>query len=173
MRIKAWFSILILGLVLALIAFTFNKTYNYQLKKMKSRFTVLTLGVDDLKKSFMFYHEGLGLPSQGIIGKEFEHGDVAFFDLQNEMKLALYSRGNLAWDSNVKKERSSATEFSIGYTVRSSEEVDSIMALAKSAGAKIPKPAQKTFWGGYAGYFQDPDGHLWEILWNPGFLPAD
>jgi len=88
------------------------------------------------------------------------------------MKLALYSRGNLAWDSNIKKEQSSATEFSIGYTVRSSEEVDLAMALAKSAGAKIPKPAQKTFWGGYAGYFQDPDGYLWEILWNPNFLPA-
>jgi predicted lactoylglutathione lyase len=140
---------------------------------MESRFTVLTLGVEDLEKSFRFYHNGLGLPSQGIIGKEFEHGEVAFFDLPHGMKLALWSRENLAWDSKVAKQDSAATEFSIGYTVRNKEEVDTIMALAKKAGAKITKPAQKAFWGGYSGYFQDPDGHLWEIAWNPQLLPED
>jgi hypothetical protein len=140
---------------------------------MESRFTVLTLGVDDIEKSFKFYHHGLGLPSQGIIGKEFEHGEVAFFDLPHGMKLALYSRENLAWDSNVAKQDSSATEFSIGYTTRSREEVDTIMALAKKAGAIIRKPAQKAFWGGYSGYFQDPDGHLWEIAWNPQLIPEE
>ena len=140
---------------------------------MEPRFTILTLGVDNLEESFQFYHDGLGLPSVGIIGKEYEHGDAVFFDLKHGMKLALYSRENLAWDAKIDRENPSATEFSIGYTVRSKEEVDSIMESAKKAGAKIPKPAQAAFWGGYAGYFQDPDGHLWEIIWNPQLLPED
>jgi len=140
---------------------------------MKPRISMITLGVDDLEKSYKFYHEGLGLPSQGIIGKEYKRGEIALFDLKNGMKLSLYSRENLAWDSKVVKKNSAATEFSIGYAVRKKEEVDSIMALAKKAGARISKPAQKAFWGGYHGYFQDPDGHLWEILWNPQFLPED
>lgn len=140
---------------------------------MKPRFTVLTLGVDDLEKSFKFYHEGLGFPSQGIVGKEFEHGDVAFFDLPHGMMLALYSRENLAWDAKVAKQGPSTTEFSIGYMTRNKAEVDSVMELARKAGAKIVKPAEPAFWGGYSGYFQDPDGHLWEILWNPQFQPED
>lgn len=140
---------------------------------MEPRFTVLTLGVDNLERSFKFYHEGLGLPSAGIIGKEFPHGEVAFFDLKHGIKLALYSRENLAWDSKAAKGHPAATEFSIGYTVKSKEEVDAIMNLAKKAGARISKPAQKAFWGGYSGYFQDPDGHLWEIAWNPQLMPED
>lgn len=140
---------------------------------MEARFTVLTLGVDSVEKSFKFYSEGLGLPSKGIIGKEFEHGEAAFFDLKHGMKLALYSRKDLAWDAKLAKENSAATEFSIGYNVKTREEVDAVMALAKKAGAKITKTAQDTFWGGYAGYFQDPDGHLWEIIWNPKLLPED
>ena len=141
--------------------------------KMESRFTTLTLSVDDLEKSYKFYHEGLGLPSKGIIGKEFEHGEVAFFDLKNGMILALFSRDNLAWDSQLKKGKPSSTEFSIGYNTRNKTEVDSIMAQAKSAGANIVKPAQKTFWGGYGGYFRDPDGHLWEIAFNPDLIPQE
>jgi len=140
---------------------------------MESRFTILTLGVDNLEKSYKFYHEGLGLASKGIVGKEFEHGDVAFFDLKNGITLALYSRDNLAWDSQLKKSEPSSTEFSIGYNTRNESEVETIMALAKKAGAKIAKPAQKTFWGGYGGYFQDPDGHLWEIAYNPNLIPQD
>lgn len=140
---------------------------------MKPRFSLITLGVDNLEKAFEFYHKGLGLPSKGIIGTEFERGETVLFDLQHGMKLALYSRENLAWDAEIGKDAPSATEFSIGYAVRSKKEVDSIMALAKKAGAKIAKPAQKTFWGGYGGYFQDLDGHLWEILFNPNFLPED
>jgi uncharacterized glyoxalase superfamily protein PhnB len=140
---------------------------------MEARFTVLTLGVDSVEKSFRFYYEGLGLPSKGIMGKEFEHGEAAFFDLKHGMKLALYSRKDLAWDAKLAKENSAATEFSIGYNVKTREEVDAVMALAKKAGAKITKTAQDTFWGGYAGYFQDPDGHLWEIIWNPNLLPED
>ena len=140
---------------------------------LESRFTVLTLGVDDLEKSFKFYHESMGLASKGIIGKEFEHGDIAFFDLKNGMVLALYSKDNLAWDSHLKKGNPSSTEFSIGYTTRNEAEVDRIMEHAKKAGAKIARPAQKTFWGGYSGYFQDPDGHLWEIAYNPNLIPQN
>ena len=138
---------------------------------MEPRFTILTLGVSDLEKSFRFYHDGLGLPSKGIVGKEYEHGEVAFFDLDHGMKLALWPRRDLAWDSRMEQEAPSSTEFSIGYTTRSEAEVDSIMERARAAGATIPKPAHKTFWGGYAGYFQDPDGHLWEIAYNPSLLP--
>jgi uncharacterized glyoxalase superfamily protein PhnB len=141
--------------------------------KMEARFTVLTLGVDDLEKSYKFYHEGLGLASKGVVGKEFEHGAVVFFDLKNGMTLALYSRDNLAWDSHVKKSEASPTEFSIGYNTRNQPEVDTLMAQAKKAGAKVVRPAQKTFWGGYSGYFQDPDGHLWEIAFNPNFIPQE
>ncbi len=140
---------------------------------MEPRFSILTLGVNDLKKSFKFYHEGLGFPSKGIVGQEFEHGEAAFFDLKNGIILAIYPRKDLAWDSKVTEVSSSATEFSIGYLTKNKEEVDTIMKLVKKAGAIITKPAQKAFWGGYAGYFQDPDKHLWEILWNPQLIPED
>jgi uncharacterized protein len=140
---------------------------------MEPRFSILTLGVNDLKKSFKFYHKGLGFPSKGIVGKEFEHGEAAFFDLKNGLILAIYSRKNLSWDSKTTEEAPSTTEFSIGYLTKNKNEVDSIMKLAEKAGAVVTKPAQKAFWGGYAGYFQDPDGHLWEILWNPQLIPED
>ena len=154
--------------LLLLIAFIQIKNFNM---KLESRFTVLTLGVNDLEKSFKFYHEGLELASKGIVGKEFEHGEIAFFDLKNGMTLALYSKDNLAWDSQLKKGSSSSTEFSIGYNTRTEAEVDSILQQEKKAGARIARPAQKTFWGGYSGYFQDPDGHLWEIAYNPNLIP--
>ena len=134
---------------------------------MKPRITVLTIGVDDLKESLKFYRDGLGLKTDGIIGEEFEYGAVAFFDLENGMKLALWPRKSLAKDSGMKVTPASTTEFSIGHNVASKKEVDAVMEQAKKAGAKITKTAQKTFWGGYAGYFQDPDGHLWEVAWNP------
>jgi catechol 2,3-dioxygenase-like lactoylglutathione lyase family enzyme len=134
---------------------------------MKPRITVITLGVDDLEKSLVFYRDGLGLPTEGIVGTEFEHGAVAFFDLQPGLMLALWSRDNIAHDTTLDKTAHSPTEFTIGHNVGSKKEVDAVMAQAKRAGAKITKPAGKTFWGGYAGYFQDPDGHLWEIVWNP------
>ena len=134
---------------------------------MKPRITVITLGVDDLERSLRFYRDGLGLPTQGIIGQEFEHGAVAFFELQHGLMLALYSRANIAWDSTIALQASSATEMTIGHNVASKAEVDAVMDLAQRAGAKIAKPAGDTFWGGYAGYFQDPDDHLWEVVWNP------
>jgi uncharacterized protein len=136
---------------------------------MKPRITIITLGVSDLEKSLKFYRDGLGLPTQGIVGTEFEHGAVAFFDLQNGLKLAIWPRNNIAYDANISLGAPSATEFTIGHNVASKNEVDEVMEQAKSAGATIIKPAQDTFWGGYAGYFQDPDGHLWEAAWNPQF----
>jgi predicted lactoylglutathione lyase len=134
---------------------------------MKPRITLLTLGVDDLDKSLVFYRDGLGLPTEGIVGTEFEYGTVAFFDLQNGVKLTLWPRKSLAHDLNIPLQSRSATDVTIGHNVASKEEVDAAMEQAKRAGAKIIKPAQDTFWGGYAGYFQDPDDHVWEIAWNP------
>lgn len=140
---------------------------------MKPRITVLTIGVNDLKKSLKFYRDGLGLKTDGIVGEEFEYGAVVFFDLQNGLKFALYPRKSLAHDADIPQTPPSTTEFSIGHNVNSKKEVDMVMAQAKKVGAKIIKPAQKTFWGGYAGYFQDPDGHLWEIAWNPAWKFED
>jgi catechol 2,3-dioxygenase-like lactoylglutathione lyase family enzyme len=140
---------------------------------VKARITVLTIGVDDLERALRFYSEGLGLPTPGIIGREFEHGAVAFFDLQPGLKLAIWPRDSLAHDTGIQKTPRSPTELSIGHNVRSKEEVDAVMAQAERAGATIIKAARKTFWGGYAGYFADPDGHLWEIAFNPDLMPTD
>ncbi|MFC0470432.1 VOC family protein [Halalkalibacter kiskunsagensis] len=134
---------------------------------MKPRITVITLGVDDLERSVSFYRDGLGLPTQGIVGKEFEHGAVAFFEFQAGLKLALWNRKDLAHEANVHQTPPSPTECTIGHNVSSKEEVDQVMEQAKSAGATITDPAHDTFWGGYSGHFQDPDGHLWEVVWNP------
>ena len=134
---------------------------------MKPRITLLTLGVDDLERAVRFYRDGLGWKTEGIVGKEFEHGAVAFFDLQAGLKLALWPRKSLSHDSGLPISRPSSTDIYLAHNVRSQGEVDAVMAEAKAAGATIVKPAQKTFWGGYAGYFQDPDDHLWEVVWNP------
>lgn len=135
---------------------------------MEPHITVLTLGVDDLERAYEFYREGLGLHSEGIIGKEFEHGAVAFFDLQAGLKLAVWPRKSIAHDSGLPLAGPSATDFTIGHNVFSKAEVDAVLQEASQAGAVIVKPAQETFWGGYAGYFQDPDGHVW----NPHLQPA-
>jgi catechol 2,3-dioxygenase-like lactoylglutathione lyase family enzyme len=138
---------------------------------MKPRITLLTLGVDDLERAVAFYRDGLGFVTQGIVGKEFEYGAVAFFDLQSGLKLALWPRASIARDANVPRAAMNPTELTMGHNVSSKNEVDAVMEQAKRAGALIAKPAANTFWGGYAGYFQDPDGHLWEIAWNPNLLP--
>ena len=135
---------------------------------MTPQITLLTLGVADLERAVAFYRDGLGFSTQGIIGKEFENGAVAFFNLQPGLKLALWPRQSLAADCGLAVQPPSATELSIGHNVASQEEVDTVMAQAAQAGATIVKPAAKTFWGGYAGYFQDPDGHLLEVAFNPG-----
>jgi catechol 2,3-dioxygenase-like lactoylglutathione lyase family enzyme len=140
---------------------------------MKARISVLTLGVADLERSLAFYRDGLKLPTQGIVGREFEHGAVAFFDLANGMKLAIWAQHDLAHDSGLPKAPASATSFSIGHNVSRRSEVDEIMEEAAGAGARIVKPAEKTFYGGYAGYFTDPDEHLWEVVWNPANLPPE
>ncbi len=133
---------------------------------MKPRITLLTLGVDDLERSVAFYRT-LGFETNGIVGKEFEYGAVAFFDLQSGLKLALWPRKSIAHDTGLTVQPASATELTIGHNVGSKEEVDAVMKQAEEAGAKIVKRAGDVFWGGYTGYFQDPDGHLWEIAWNP------
>jgi catechol 2,3-dioxygenase-like lactoylglutathione lyase family enzyme len=140
---------------------------------MKPRITLLTLGVDDLERAVAFYRDGLGLATKGIVGTEFTHGAVAFFELQPGLQLALWPRVSIAHDTGLPATPRSATELTIGHNVRSPEEVDAVMDQAKRAGARIVKAAGKTFWGGYAGYFQDPDDHLWEVAWNPAILPED
>ena len=135
---------------------------------MQPRITVITLGVDDLEAALRFYRDGLGFRTEGIVGQEFEHGAVAFFDLQPGLRLALWPRASISNDSGLAQGPRSPTELTLGHNVDSQEDVDRAMNLAQAAGATIVKAADKTFWGGYAGYFQDPDGHLWEVVWNPG-----
>ena len=140
---------------------------------MKPRITLLTLGVDDLERAVAFYRDGLGFPTKGIVGREYEHGAVAFFDLQAGLKMALWAREDLAHDTGLTKSPRSSTELSLGHNVRSEAEVDEVMGRAAKAGATIVKRAVRTFWGGYAGYFSDPDGHLWEVAHNPQLTPDD
>ena len=138
---------------------------------MDARITLITLGVEDLERSLSFYRDGLGLASEGIVGTEFEHGAVAFFPLQQGVTLAIWPRDSIAHDTGLPKAPPSPTELTIGHNVASREAVDDVMAQAVRAGATVIKTAADTFWGGYAGYFQDPDGHLWEVAWNPEMLP--
>jgi len=140
---------------------------------MQGRISVVTLGVDDLERSLRFYRDGLGLKTEGIVGEEFEHGAVAFFDLQPGLKLAIWSRASLAHDTGLPRGEPNATEMTLGHNVRSREEVETVMAEAERAGAVILKAARPTFWGGYAGYFQDPDHHVWEVVWNPDLVPEE
>ena len=134
---------------------------------MQPRITVITIGVDDLERSLRFYRDGLGLPTEGIVGTEFEHGTVAFFKLQAGLMLAIWPRTSIAHDTGLSQSNPSPTDFTLGHNVASKAEVGAVMKQALNAGAVIVKPAHETFWGGYAGYFQDPDGHLWEVVWNP------
>lgn len=136
---------------------------------MDPRIKVITLGVSDLEKSLTFYRDGLGLPTEGIVGTEFEDGAVVFFNMNDGLILALYPKRALAKDSKVSEDRPNPAQFSIGHIVRSKQEVDTVMKQAADAGAKITDPAHDRFWGGYSGYFQDLDGHLWEIAWNPAW----
>ena len=124
---------------------------------MRPRITVITIGVDDLERALQFYRDGLGLRTDGIIGKEFEHGAVAFFDLQAGLKLAIWPRKSISHDTGLPPSNSSPTDFTLGHNVSSKAKVDAVMEQAQRAGATIVKAAHDTFWGGYAGYFQDPD----------------
>lgn len=140
---------------------------------MKPTISYVTIGVDHLERALRFYRDGLGLPTKGIVGAEHEHGGVAFFELQSGVILALWPRQSIAQDTGLRPRKANPTEFTLAHNVASKHEVDEVMEQARRAGATIVKAAQDTFWGGYSGYFQDPDGHLWEIAWNPEYkLPS-
>jgi catechol 2,3-dioxygenase-like lactoylglutathione lyase family enzyme len=140
---------------------------------VKPRISVLTLGVDDLERAVRFYRDGLGLPTDGIVGAEHAFGAVAFFRLHEGLQLALWPRKSIAHDSGLRVSAHSPTEVTLGHNVSSKAEVDDVMQQATAAGATVVKHADDTFWGGYAGYFLDPDQHLWEVVWNPSLLPPD
>jgi uncharacterized protein len=145
---------------------------NFESSVMQARLSVITLAVDDFDRALRFYRDGLGLPTDGVVGQEFEHGAVVFFDLQPGLRLALWPRRSLAQDSGLPVAPVGTVTGSLGHNVGSAAEVDVVLAQALAAGACLVKPPQATFWGGYAAYFQDPDGHLWELVWNPQWLPA-
>ena len=130
---------------------------------MEPRITLLTLGVRDLDASRSFYRDGLGWPMSSASGD-----DVAFF-LSQGTAVALFRRELLAEDAGIPPEGSGFSGITISHNVDSPAEVDTVMATAAAAGAHLVKPAQDTFWGGYAGFFADPDGFIWEVAWNPGF----
>ncbi len=140
---------------------------------MKPRISLITLGVDDLERAIRFYRDGLGLETPGIVGAEFEHGAVAFFELQSQLRLALWPRASLAHDSGLAASPPGPTDVCLAHNVGSRDEVDAVMAQVVAAGGVVVKPPQDTFWGGYAAYFQDPDQHLWEVAWNPAMLPDE
>ena len=131
---------------------------------MKPRIKVITIGVDDLERSLAFYRDGLGLPTEGVIGTEFEHGAVVFLNLDGGLILALYPRESVAKEAQVPVAPPSPTDLTLGHNVATREEVDAVLAEAQAAGATITDPAKDRFWGGYSGHFQDPDGHLWEVV---------
>jgi catechol 2,3-dioxygenase-like lactoylglutathione lyase family enzyme len=139
---------------------------------MKPQITLITLGVDDLPRAVKFYRDGLGWPTGGIIGEQFDNGAVAFFDLAHGLKLALWPRKSLAADAGFVMSPRGSADFALAHNVSSREEADAVMRTAERAGATIVKPAQDTFYGGYAGYFRDTEGNLWEVAWNPQMLPS-
>ena len=132
---------------------------------MKPRINIITLGVQDLERAISFYEEGLGLPR-----KPFE-GNVAFFELMGSW-LALYPWDALAEDATIAPQGDGFRGVTLAHAVSSKEQVDQALNQAVEAGATLVKPAQDVFWGGYSGYFSDPDGHLWEVAWNPHFWPG-
>lgn len=140
---------------------------------MKPSLSFVTLGVADLERSLRFYRDGLGLPTQGIVGEEFETGAVAFFDMNGGMKLALWPQASLAKEVGMTPAPPSPAAFSLAHNVASRAEVDALIRDAAAAGARIVRRPCETFYGGYAGWFADPDGHLWEIAWNPAFAVPD
>lgn len=131
---------------------------------VKPKISLITLGVADLERSRRFYMDGLGLPRR-------EGGDenVVFLQL-GSLVLALWRRDHMAADAGVTAEGEGFRAFSLAHNVGSKDEVDAILQQAVDAGATLLKPAAEAFWGGYTGYFQDLDGFLWEVAWNP-FMP--
>jgi hypothetical protein len=140
---------------------------------MKQRINVLTLAVGDLERSLAFYRDGMGLPTKGVTGREFEDGAVVFFHMNDGLILALYPAASLSKDAKVAATEKGLGAVSIGHLVGSRERVDAVMRQAEGAGAVITDPPHDRFWGGYSGSFHDPDGHLWEIAWNPQWTVVD
>jgi catechol 2,3-dioxygenase-like lactoylglutathione lyase family enzyme len=134
---------------------------------MEPRITLITLGVEDLQRSLEFYRDGLGWPTEGIVGEDIENGAVVFFELKGGLKLALWPRASLGKEARVDAGSHGPASFEVAHNVRSKEAVDQVVALARAAGAKVTNPPADRAWGGYSAHFQDPDGHLWEIAWNP------
>ncbi len=133
---------------------------------MEPRISIITLGVADLQRSITFYHLGLDLPTN------YKDGDgIAFFQL-NGTWLALYPSNALAEDACLPPERARFGGFTLAHNVNSKERVNKVIEQALASGATLLKPAADTFWGGYSGYFSDPDGHPWEVAWNP-FFPLE
>ena len=144
------------------------------LDSLKARVHIITLGVDDLERALAFYREGLGLPSRGITATEFvgdeenPAGAIAMFTLDDGLTLALYPRSELAKDAGVDQQATAGSGVSLGHLVDSRADVDHILKLAAEAGARVLGSAHERPWGIYSGYFSDPDGHLWEIVYFPG-----
>ncbi|HAX25245.1 MAG TPA: glyoxalase [Chloroflexi bacterium] len=133
---------------------------------MDQRISLITLGVDDLARARRFYEEGLGWTPHRK-----SEGDIVFYQLPG-IALALYPRAALLDDATLPSDTPRGAVLSIAINARSKEEVDAIFAEVAAADARIVKPPEDVFWGGYSGYFSDPDGHLWEVAWNPGFAIA-
>jgi catechol 2,3-dioxygenase-like lactoylglutathione lyase family enzyme len=144
---------------------------------MNQRLHVITLAVDDLERALAFYRDGLGFTSNGIVGTEWKdeqtgaNGAIALFELEGGLILSLYPRSDLAKDAEIRISPAQSGEFSLGQLVEGREEVDELLERAKAAGAQVT-PAHDRPWGIYSGYFRDPDGHLWEVIWNPGRIPT-
>lgn len=134
---------------------------------MRSSIKVITLGVGDLQRSLAFYRDGLGLATEGVTGEEFEDGAVVFFQMDGGLILALYPTKSLCKDAKIDATKNRLGAVSIGHIARTKDEVDSLLERARHAGAAVTDPAHDRSWGGYSGYFHDPDGHLWEIVWHP------
>jgi hypothetical protein len=145
---------------------------------MQARIDIITLAVADLERAHDFYRDGLGLESRGVLGTEFigddinPAGAIALFELQNGLLLSLYPRSELAKDAKVALGPPKTGEFSIGHAVTSKAEVDAVLTQAEAAGATLTDRPHDRPWGIYSGYFRDPDGHLWEVLWNPRLVSS-
>jgi uncharacterized protein len=144
--------------------------------RMEPRLHVITLAVDDLPRALAFYRDGLGFATNGIIGTQWTDevtgadGAVALFELDGGLILSLYPRRDLARDAELPVGPPGGGEFSLGQLVGSRAEVDELLQQAEAAGASTT-PARDRPWGIYSGYFRDLDGHLWEVIWNPGRVP--